>query len=146
MLAAAAVALLVVMVMALVRAMLGPTIYDRILAVNVFGTKTVLLIAVVALVVMGPQRLPQAMRTLALWWGRARQIFGNLRRDLENEVGMDDIRRQLHNEKILRELKESTEAFERPKATTLEDVYSSPEGNENSTSPNDSETPQQDQK
>lgn len=110
------------------------------------GFSELLLIAVVALVVMGPQRLPQAMRTLALWWGRARQIFGNLRRDLENEVGMDDIRRQLHNEKILRELKESTEAFERPKATTLEDVYSSPEGNENSTSPNDSETPQQDQK
>lgn len=37
--------LLFVMALALVRACLGPTIYDRILAVNVFGTKTVLLIA-----------------------------------------------------------------------------------------------------
>jgi len=46
MLAAAAVAILVVMFMALARAVLGPTIYDRILAVNLFGTKTVLLIAV----------------------------------------------------------------------------------------------------
>lgn len=110
------------------------------------GFSELLLIAAVALVVMGPQRLPQAMRTLALWWGRARQMFGNLRRDLENEVGMDDIRRQLHNEKILRELKESTEAFERSKAAALEDVSSSPEGSENSTSPNDSEKPQQDQK
>lgn len=110
------------------------------------GFSELLLIAAVALVVMGPQRLPQAMRSLALWWGRARQMFGNLRRDLENEVGMDDIRRQLHNEKILRELKESTGAFERSKATTLEDISSSPEGNENSTSPNNSETPQQDQK
>lgn len=46
MFAAAAIAILVVMAIALVRAFLGPTLYDRILAVNMFGTKTVLLIAV----------------------------------------------------------------------------------------------------
>ena len=46
MFAVAAIALLVVMAMALLRAYLGPTLYDRILAVNMFGTKTVLLIAV----------------------------------------------------------------------------------------------------
>ncbi|MBT8361235.1 MAG: pH regulation protein F [Deltaproteobacteria bacterium] len=40
------IALLIVMAMALARAFLGPTLYDRILAVNNFGTKTVLLIAV----------------------------------------------------------------------------------------------------
>jgi len=38
-------ALLVTMAMALARALLGPTIYDRILGVNSFGTKTVLFIA-----------------------------------------------------------------------------------------------------
>ena len=43
-------AILVVMVLALARALLGPTIYDRILAVNMFGTKTVLLIAVFGLI------------------------------------------------------------------------------------------------
>ncbi len=46
MFAVAALALLVVMALALARAFLGPTLYDRILAVNNFGTKTVLLIAV----------------------------------------------------------------------------------------------------
>tara|TARA_B110000444_G_scaffold241322_1_gene257606 strand:+ start:6645 stop:6908 length:264 start_codon:yes stop_codon:yes gene_type:complete len=44
------VAILVVMVLALIRALLGPTVYDRILAVNMFGTKIVLLIAVLGLV------------------------------------------------------------------------------------------------
>ena len=34
------------MLMALARAALGPTVYDRILALNMFGTKTILLIAV----------------------------------------------------------------------------------------------------
>lgn len=42
----ATLALLVTMLLTLIRALLGPTIFDRILAVNSFGTKTVLLIAV----------------------------------------------------------------------------------------------------
>ncbi len=109
------------------------------------GFSELLLIAVVALVVMGPQRLPQAMRTLALWWGRARQLFGNLRRELENEVGMDDIRRQLHNEEILREIKKSTEEFERSEADSLQDTASSPDGEEAPTSPSDTAS-QQDRK
>ena len=46
MFAAAATGILVAMGLALARALLGPTGYDRILAVNTFGTKTVLLVAV----------------------------------------------------------------------------------------------------
>ena len=46
MFALTALTLLVVMFIALTRAYLGPTLYDRVLAVNNFGTKTVLLIAV----------------------------------------------------------------------------------------------------
>lgn len=45
MLLAAVVAILVTMVLALIRGFLGPTEYDRMLAANSFGTKTVLLIA-----------------------------------------------------------------------------------------------------
>ncbi|MGY8814243.1 MAG: monovalent cation/H+ antiporter complex subunit F [Gammaproteobacteria bacterium] len=44
------VAILVVMLIALARALLGPTLYDRILAINMFSTKTVLLIAVMSVV------------------------------------------------------------------------------------------------
>ncbi len=46
MFAAASLAVLIAMALVLVRALLGPTIYDRILALNSFGTKTVLIIAV----------------------------------------------------------------------------------------------------
>jgi multicomponent Na+:H+ antiporter subunit F len=46
MLIAAVVAILVTMLLALIRAFIGPTAYDRMLAANLFGTKTVLLIAV----------------------------------------------------------------------------------------------------
>ncbi len=45
---AVTVAMLITMGLALARALMGPTVYDRIAAVNMFGTKTVLLIAVFA--------------------------------------------------------------------------------------------------
>lgn len=47
-LVAATVGVLVTMALALFRAVLGPTTFDRILGVNMVGTKTVLLIAIVA--------------------------------------------------------------------------------------------------
>ncbi len=46
-LTAASVSILVTMTLAFIRAMLGPTVFDRVLALNMLGTKTVLLICVV---------------------------------------------------------------------------------------------------
>ena len=43
---AVSILILAVMVLSLLRGLMGPTIYDRILAVNMFGTKTVLLVTV----------------------------------------------------------------------------------------------------
>ena len=54
-------AVLVVMAMALARAIVGPTVYDRILAVNMFGTKTVLMIAVLGFLMGRPEFLDIAL-------------------------------------------------------------------------------------
>lgn len=54
-------ATLVTMALALVRALLGPSIYDRVLAVNMFGTKTVLLLSVVAFLYGRPDFLDLAL-------------------------------------------------------------------------------------
>ena len=43
----AAISILITMCLALIRAMLGPTVFDRVLALNMFGTKTVLLICAI---------------------------------------------------------------------------------------------------
>ena len=64
------------------------------------------LIAVIAVVVIGPERLPETVRSIALWLGRLRRMASRLYKEVEQEVGMDDIRRQLHNEEILRDLKD----------------------------------------
>ena len=53
----ASVGILVVMVLVLTRALLGPTVYDRILALNSFGTMTVLLVAVLGYLTERPDFL-----------------------------------------------------------------------------------------
>ncbi|HUP51772.1 MAG TPA: monovalent cation/H+ antiporter complex subunit F [Longimicrobiales bacterium] len=61
MFAAATAGVIVSMALALTRAILGPTVYDRILAVNIFGTKTVLLIAVLGFLTERPEFLDLAL-------------------------------------------------------------------------------------
>ena len=59
--AVAMVAVLVTMSLALIRAFLGPTVFDRVLAANMFGTKTVLLIAVSGFLAGRPEWLDLAL-------------------------------------------------------------------------------------
>ena len=54
-------AILMTMVLAIARALRGPTIYDRVLAVNLFGTKTALLLAVIAFLIDRPDFLDLAL-------------------------------------------------------------------------------------
>ena len=61
MLAVTMVAILTTMGLALARAALGPTPFDRILALNMFGTKTVLLIAVIGFLTDRPSFLDLAL-------------------------------------------------------------------------------------
>lgn len=61
MLAVTGFAILVTMALALARGILGPTVYDRVLAVNMFGTKTVLLLALVAMLFGRPDFIDLAL-------------------------------------------------------------------------------------
>ncbi|WP_152219561.1 Sec-independent protein translocase protein TatB [Pseudomonas sp. SCB32] len=60
-----------------------------------------LLVGLVALLVLGPERLPGAARTAGLWIGRLKRSFNAIKTEVERELGADEIRRQLHNEHIL---------------------------------------------
>ena len=79
-------AIVVTMFLALARAAIGPTVFDRILAVNMFGTKTVLLIAVAGFLTGRPEWLDLAIvYTLVNFTGTLAVLrfarFGNLARD-----------------------------------------------------------------
>jgi len=96
------------------------------------GFSELLVIATVALIVMGPERLPETVRSISLWIGRFKQMLYSARKDFEQEVGMDDIRQQLHNEKIMRDLSQTKEDLQQTldatalEAASLEETIKSP--------------------
>lgn len=68
------------------------------------GFSEIVVCAVVALIVIGPERLPETVRTIGLWIGRLKRSMRDTRAEIERQIGVDDIRRQLHNEEIMRSL------------------------------------------
>lgn len=77
------------------------------------GFFELLLIAVVGLLVIGPERLPGAVRSGGLWVGRIKRMMRETRAGLEEQIGADDIRRQLHNEDVMRSLQSSSDNIKR---------------------------------
>ena len=75
------------------------------------GFPELLIISVVALLVIGPEKLPETIRTISLWIGRFRRSFANIKQEIEKEIGADEIRSQLYNESIMEEIAKSKEAF-----------------------------------
>lgn len=65
------------------------------------GFTELLMVGLVALIVIGPERLPTAARTVGLIFGRIKRTLGSIREEVEREIGADDIRLQLRNEEIL---------------------------------------------
>ncbi len=82
------------------------------------GFPELILVAVVGLLVIGPERLPEALRTLGLWFGRMRRSFISVKTEIEKEIGMDEVRRQLHNEAVMDEMKR----IERQAKNTAQEV------------------------
>lgn len=76
------------------------------------GPAELILISVVALLVIGPEKLPSAIRTGSLWVGRFRSSFYKIKAEVEKELNADEIKRQLHNESILEEVKNAKSKVE----------------------------------
>lgn len=58
------------------------------------GFQELVLIALLALIVLGPEKLPKLAAQLGRWTGRARSMARNLRQQLEQEVSYDDLMKQ----------------------------------------------------
>ena len=69
------------------------------------GFPELLIVALVLLLVVGPERLPEVLRTVGRVAGSARRSFDTLKAELEREVGADDLRRELHNARIMEDAK-----------------------------------------
>ena len=68
------------------------------------GFLEMVVMAVVALLVLGPEKLPGAVRMAGLYMGRIKRSLAEVRSQVEREIGADELRQTLHNEKIMADL------------------------------------------
>lgn len=93
------------------------------------GFLELMVVAVIGLLVIGPEKLPEAIRSCAIWIGRIKRVLRDARSEFEQQIGADEIRREIHNEQVmksLQKLKEQRDEIEqqiRHAATPDEEKY-----------------------
>jgi len=77
------------------------------------GFAELLMIAVVALLVLGPEKLPTAIRTLGLWLGRAKRTVSSIQSEISEELRIEEMRRTaaIKKEALDKELSEMKQPF-----------------------------------
>lgn len=63
------------------------------------GFFELLLIGLVALLVIGPERLPRVARTAGMWLGRGRRFINSVKQDIDREIKADELRQILEKQK-----------------------------------------------
>ncbi len=86
------------------------------------GFAELVIIAIVALLVIGPERLPETIRTASAWIGRLRRGFNDIKREVQQE---------LHNDAVMQELKRSGEQLKQEADSINKDVQSAINAPEN---------------
>ena len=79
------------------------------------GFQEITLIGVIALIVVGPERLPKMARTIGLWMGKIRYYVGQVKSDIEREVRAQELKEML--DKPARELDDLYKVAEETKGT-----------------------------
>jgi sec-independent protein translocase protein TatB len=77
------------------------------------GFAELLIIGVVGLVVLGPDKMPVAARTVGLWVGKARRTISGIQSEINEELRLDEMKRQvaMQKEDLDKELNEMREPF-----------------------------------
>ena len=80
------------------------------------GFSEIVVIAVVALIVLGPERLPRAARTMGHLFGRLQRYVNDVKADINREMELDELR------KIQREVKSAAQDLEQSVSSVARDV------------------------
>jgi sec-independent protein translocase protein TatB len=90
------------------------------------GFLELVVIGVVALLVVGPERLPKLARTAGMWVGRGRKFINSVKADIDREMKADELRQILAKQKQsnpLHEIVEDTKkSFDEIKSETASAV------------------------
>lgn len=64
------------------------------------GFLEIAIILVLSLLVLGPERLPKAARTIGYWFGKARRYVEGMKSQVESEFDSTELKRVLHNQEV----------------------------------------------
>ena len=78
------------------------------------GFSELILVGIVALLVIGPERLPETVRTASMWLNRIRRGFNEIKQEVQQE---------LHNDAVMRELRETGEQLKKEATAIGRDVH-----------------------
>lgn len=62
------------------------------------GFSELLVFAIIALLVLGPEKLPDAARFVAKWYGKFKRFIGNLQTEIDRELHLSEFREEMQNE------------------------------------------------
>lgn len=84
------------------------------------------LILILALLVVGPERLPKAARTAGHWFGKARRYVEGVKEEVASEFDVNELKRMLHNQEVQinelqSQLSETVSLDEKPKQASEPD-------------------------
>ncbi len=88
------------------------------------GFSELLIVAVVALLVLGPERLPSAVKTAGMWVGRIRRSLGNVQREISEELRIEEMRQAAKARQ--EELEKQMGSMQRPFTDSLRDEILKP--------------------
>ncbi|MAF83470.1 MAG: Sec-independent protein translocase protein TatB [Gammaproteobacteria bacterium] len=71
------------------------------------GFPELLLISALALVVVGPDRLPAVLRTLGDWIGGAKRGLADIRRQFEDELNLAEIQQEMRESSVIKDIREA---------------------------------------
>ncbi len=75
------------------------------------GFWEIALISILAMVVIGPERLPGVARTVGRWFGKTRRFIEGVKEDVSSEFDTTELKRLLHNQEVqLKELKSKVDS------------------------------------
>jgi len=90
-----------------------------------------MLIMVVALLVIGPERMPGVARKAGLWFGKARRFVGSVKEDIDREFASDELKRIIQEQKdsvgIHEIIEETKDVMEEAKQEFLVSSVDTPE-------------------
>ena len=76
------------------------------------GFTELVIVAVVGLLVIGPERLPDAISTGSKWLNQLKKGFDKIKADVERELGAEELKTQLRNDSISKSFEKDREQLE----------------------------------